>query len=68
MIATNAMLIGSGLICIFLSGLAMRHLMPREGRPESTWTSTEARAASVVLLLMTLFITGAGMVLKGVLT
>ena len=67
MIATNALLIVSGLVCVFLSGLAMRHLMPREGRPESAWTNTEARAASVVLLLMTLFITGAGMILKGVL-
>ena len=68
MIATNAMLVVSGLVCIILSGFAMRHLMPREGRPDSAWTSTEARAASVVLLLMTLFITGAGLILKGVLT
>jgi len=67
MVATNAVLILSGLACVVLSGLAVRYLMPREGRPSSAWTSTEARATTVVLMLMTLFVIGAGMVLKGIL-
>ena len=67
MVATSAVLIVSGLVCVVLAGLAVRYLIPREGRPTSAWTSTEARATTVVLVLMTLFVIGAGMVLKGAL-
>lgn len=65
---THLILIGAGVVCVFLSGFAVRQLRPREGRPDSVWTSSETRATLAALGLLTLFVFGAGMVLKGVLS
>ncbi len=65
---TNAVLIVTGVVCVTLSGFAVRQLRPREGRPESVWTRGENRATLVALGLLTLFVFGAGMILKGALS
>lgn len=65
---TNLMLIVVGVVCVFFSGFAVRQLRPREGRPDSVWTRTETRATLIALSLLTLFVFGAGMILKGALS
>lgn len=66
--STNVMLVVLGLVCVFLSGFAVRQLRPREGRADSVWTRTETRATLAALGLLTLFVFGAGMILKGALS
>jgi hypothetical protein len=66
MIPTNAILIVAGIVCVYLSGFAVRRLIPREGRPASTWTNTDARAATVSISLISLALVGVGMILKGI--
>jgi len=65
---TNLSLIVAGVVCVFLSGFAVRQLRPREGRGDSVWTRSETRATMVALGLLTLFVFGAGMILKGALS
>lgn len=63
----NAILVISGALCMFLSGFTFYKTVPREGKPDSTWTNTELRATSVAMLILILLFTGASLVLKGVL-
>lgn len=55
-----------GIICVLLSGLMVYKLPPREGKPPSAWTRTEARAMSSAMLTLILFFAGAIMVAKAV--
>jgi hypothetical protein len=66
MIPSNAVLIVSGIACVYLTGFAVRRLIPREGRPASAWTNTDARAATVSIGLISLALVGAGLILKGI--
>jgi hypothetical protein len=60
----TAILLTAGIICVFFSALMVYKLPPREGRPASAWTRTEARAMSSAMLTLILFFTGAIMVAK----
>ena len=44
--ATNAILIISGVICLLLCGLMFYKLAPRDGEPPSPWTSTDTRGTA----------------------
>lgn len=67
MIHANAILIVAGIACLFVGGFAVRRLIPREGRPVSAWVNSDALAATAVVGLLSLFLVGAGLVLKGIL-
>lgn len=66
MIPTSVILIVSGIVCLLLAYSAVRQLRPREGRLESAWAKSDALSATLVLGVMILFITGAGLILKGI--
>lgn len=66
MIPTSVILIVSGIVCLLFAIYAVRRLRPREGRLESAWATSDALSASVVLGLMILFISGIGLILKGI--
>lgn len=66
MIPTSVIFIVSGIVCLLLTYLALRHLRPREGRPDSAWAKSDALSATFVLGLMVLFLAGAGLILKGI--
>lgn len=66
MITTGAILVISGGICLFLSGLMMYKLTPREGRPPSPWTKTEFRAMSLAMLVLMLLFAGVTLLAKGI--
>lgn len=68
MVLTNAALVASGVACLFGSGYALYTVSPREGRPQGFWTQTEARSTILALGIVTSFIIGAGLVLKGILS
>lgn len=56
-----------GAVCLFLSGLTLYKTMPRQGRPPSSWTSTETRSLSVAMLVLVLLLGGVTMLAKGLL-
>jgi hypothetical protein len=68
MILTSAALILAGIACIGLSSYALYAVSPREGKPPSFWTRTEARSTTLALVLVTAFVIGGGLVLKGILS
>lgn len=68
MVLTSAALIASGVACIFGSSYTLHVVSPKEGRPESFWTRTENRSTILALAIVTAFVMGAGLVLKGVLS
>ena len=68
MVLTSAALIVAGIACIGLSGYALYAVSPKEGKPATFWTKTEARSTALALGLVALFVFGGGLVLKGVLS
>lgn len=64
--SASMMLVIGGAVCLFVSGFTLYRTMPREGKPPSAWTKTEARAMSMVMLVLTLLFAGITMVLKGI--
>lgn len=66
--ATNAILIVSGVICLLLCGLIFYKLAPRDGEPPSPWTSTDTRGTATALGLLVLLLTGISLVVKGILS
>ena len=68
MVLTSAALIVAGIACIALSGYVLYAVSPREGKPPTFWTRTEARSTTLALVLVTAFVIGGGLVLKGILS
>ncbi len=68
MVLTSAALIASGVACLFGSGYTLYTASPKEGRPPSFWTRTEARSTLLALAIVTAFVVGGGLVLKGLLS
>ncbi|HSG76066.1 MAG TPA: hypothetical protein VLA30_08015 [Burkholderiales bacterium] len=54
--------------CLFGSGYTLYTVSPKEGRPASFWTRTEARSTMLALAIVTAFVIGGGLVLKGILS
>ncbi|MDH3321106.1 MAG: hypothetical protein OEO84_15660 [Betaproteobacteria bacterium] len=68
MILTHVSLVFSGIACLSLASFMIYAAMPREGKPASLWTATESRSTLLALSIVTLFVFGLGLVLKGILT
>jgi len=68
MVLTSAIFIIAGIACIGLSGYALYAVSPKEGKPATFWTRTEARSTTLALVLVTAFVIGGGLVLKGFLS
>ena len=68
MILSSAALIAAGLACIGISGYTLHAISPRKGKPPTFWTRTESRSTILALVLVTLFVIGGGLVLKGLLS
>lgn len=68
MVLSSAALIASGVACICGSGYALRAASPKEGQPPNFLTKTEARSTTLALVIVTAFVIGGGLVLKGILS
>lgn len=68
MVLTSAALVASGVACLFGSGYTLYAVSPKEGRPASFWTRTETRSTMLALAIVTSFVIGGGLVLKGILS
>lgn len=68
MVLTSAALIVAGIVCIGLSGYALYAVSPKERKPPTFWTRTEARSTTLALVIVTAFVIGGGLVLKGILS
>ncbi len=68
MVLTSAALIASGIVCICGSSYTLYKATPKEGRPGSFWTQTDTRATTLALAIVTSFVIGGGLVLKGILS
>lgn len=68
MVLTSAALILAGIACIGLSSYALYAVSPKEGKPPTFWTRSEARSTTLALVLVTAFVIGGGLVLKGILS
>jgi len=68
MVLTSTALIAGGLACIGVSGYTLRASTPQEGKPPGFWTRTETRSTVLALTLVTMFVVGGGLVLKGLLS
>jgi len=68
MILTHASLILAGIACVSLSSYLLYVAVPRHGRPVPQWTASETRSTLLALGIVTLFVFGGGLVLKGILT
>lgn len=68
MVLTSAAFIVAGVACIGLSSYTLYAVSPKEGRPATFWTRTEARSTALALALVTAFVIGGGLVLKGFLS
>lgn len=68
MVLTSAAFIIAGIACIGLSGYTLYAVSPRDGRPATFWTRTEARSTTLALVLVTAFVMGGGLILKGILS
>lgn len=68
MILTSAAFIIAGIACIGLSSYALYAVSPKEGKPPGFWTRTETRSTTLALVLVTAFVMGGGLVLKGILS
>lgn len=66
MVQTSAALILAGIACIGLSGYTLYALIPKEGKPATFWTRTEARSTTLTLVIVTAFVMGGGLILKGI--
>jgi len=56
----------AGTICVFLSSWMIYRLPPRDGRPVSAWTRTEARATATAMLTLILLFLGGVMIAKAI--
>lgn len=65
MLTTSVLKIVTGAACLALAVVAIRRLMPRQGRPPSAWTSTEMRASAVAIALLVLMVAGVGLLIGG---
>ena len=65
MISTSGMLVVAGVLCLALGAFIFFKLRPQDGQPPSPWIASEFRGSSVAIGLLVLFLTGIGMVLKG---
>jgi hypothetical protein len=63
---TSAILIFVGAVCLLLGVLTIYKTVPREGKPPTAWTSTEARATGMAMLVLILLLGGLTMLLKGI--
>jgi len=68
MVLTGAVLVVAGIACIGLSGYTLYAVSPKDGKPATFWTRTEARSTALALFLVTAFVIGGGLVLKGFLS
>ena len=68
MVLTSAAFIVAGIACIGLSGYTLYAVSPKEGRPATFWTKTETRSTALALVLVTSFVIGGGLMLKGILS
>jgi hypothetical protein len=68
MVLTSAAFILAGIACIGLSGYTLYAVSPKDGKPATFWTRTEARSTTLALLLVTAFVMGGGLILKGLLS
>jgi hypothetical protein len=68
MVLTSAAFILAGIACIGLSGYTLYVVSPKDGKPATFWTRTEARSTTLALLLVTAFVMGGGLILKGLLS
>lgn len=68
MILTSAAFILAGIACIGLSGYTLYAVSPKDGKPATFWTRTEARSTTLALVLVTAFVMGGGLILKGLLS
>lgn len=66
MIPVSAVFIVCGLVCLFVSGLIMYKLIPREGRPPSPWMKTESGETAVALGQFILLVAGIALLAKGI--
>jgi hypothetical protein len=66
MIPVSAVLIVCGLVCLFVSGLMMYKLIPREGRPPSPWMKTGSGETAVALGQFILLVAGVALLAKGI--
>jgi hypothetical protein len=68
MVLTSVALILAGIACIGLSGYTLYAVSPKEGKPATFWTRTEARSTTLALVIVTAFVMGGGLILKGILS
>lgn len=68
MVLTSAAFIIAGIACIGLSGYTLYAVSPKDGRPATFWTRTEARSTTLALVIVTAFVIGGGLILKGILS
>jgi hypothetical protein len=66
MFATSAVLIISGVLCLFLVGFAFYKLRPQEGHAPSAWVSSDFRGSVVAMGLLVLVIIGVSLLIKGI--
>lgn len=68
MIPSNVALVLAGIACVCLSSYTLYAVTPREGKPPAFWTRTENRSTLLALAVVSLFVMGAGLLLKGILS
>ena len=68
MVLTSAAFIIAGIACIGLSGYTLYAVSPKEGKPATFWTRTETRSTTLALALVTAFVMGGGLILRGLLS
>ena len=68
MVLTSAAFIIAGIACIGLSGYTLYAVSPKEGKPATFWTRTETRSTTLALVLVTAFVMGGGLILRGLLS
>lgn len=68
MVLTSAAFVLAGIACIGLSGYTLYAVSPKDGKPATFWTRTEARSTTLALVLVTAFVMGGGLILKGLLS
>ena len=68
MVLTSAAFIVAGIACICLSAYVLYLLSPKQGKPDTYWSATEARSTTLALMIVAAFVIGGGLVLKGLLS
>jgi hypothetical protein len=62
----NLVLVLSGALCLLLGGALLFKTVPRAGKPDSVWTSSDTRVITVVMSVLILLFAGIVLLLKGV--